>query len=49
MNFNGLLIGSGDPGALAAFYTKLLGEPMYTDESVFDLDDRSGIDLDRPA
>ena len=33
MNFNGLLIGSEDPAALSAFYTKLLGEPTYKDES----------------
>ena len=33
MNFNGMLIGSEDPVTLAAFYTKLLGEPMYKDDS----------------
>jgi predicted enzyme related to lactoylglutathione lyase len=33
VNFNGLLIGSEDPAALSAFYTKLLGEPTYKDES----------------
>ena len=33
MNFNGLLIGSEDPAALSAFYTKVLGEPTYKDES----------------
>lgn len=33
VNFNGMLIGSEDPGALAAFYTKLLGEPTQQDAS----------------
>jgi predicted enzyme related to lactoylglutathione lyase len=31
MNFNSLLIGSEDPGRLVAFYTKLFGEPAYSD------------------
>ena len=29
MNFNSILIGSEDPERLAAYYTKLLGEPMF--------------------
>ena len=29
MNFNSILIGSDDPERLAAYYTKLLGEPMF--------------------
>ncbi len=33
VNFNSILIGSEDPAALSAFYTKVLGEPTYTDES----------------
>lgn len=33
MNFNSILIGSENPEALAAFYTKLLGDPTWTDES----------------
>jgi predicted enzyme related to lactoylglutathione lyase len=33
VNFNGMLIGSEDPATLAAFYTRLLGEPMYKDDS----------------
>lgn len=33
MNFNSLLIGSEDPARLAAFYTRLLGEPMMDDGS----------------
>jgi predicted enzyme related to lactoylglutathione lyase len=33
MNFNSILIGSENPEALAAFYTKLLGEPNWKDES----------------
>ena len=33
MNFNNILIGSDDPERLAAYYTKLFGEPMYKDES----------------
>jgi predicted enzyme related to lactoylglutathione lyase len=31
MNFNSVLIGSADPAALAAYYTKLLGEPGFAD------------------
>ena len=31
MNFNSLLIGSEDPDRLVAFYTKLFGEPAYSD------------------
>ena len=31
MNFNSILIGSEDPGALAAYYTKLFGEPTWND------------------
>ena len=33
VNFNSILIGSENPGPLSAFYTKLLGEPAYKDES----------------
>ena len=33
MNFNGFLIGSEEPKRLVEFYTKVLGEPMYSDES----------------
>src|SRR5262245_22628388 len=31
MNFNSILIGSEDPGRLAAYYTKVLGEPIWSD------------------
>lgn len=31
MNFSGILIGSDDPERLAAYYTKLLGEPGWND------------------
>jgi predicted enzyme related to lactoylglutathione lyase len=31
MNFNSILIGSEDPDRLAAFYTKLLGQPTWAD------------------
>jgi predicted enzyme related to lactoylglutathione lyase len=31
MNFNSILIGSEDPQRLAAFYTKLFGEPTWSD------------------
>ncbi len=31
MNFNSILIGSEDPQRLAAFYTKLFGEPTWAD------------------
>jgi predicted enzyme related to lactoylglutathione lyase len=31
MNFNNILIGSDNPEQLAAYYTKLFGEPMYKD------------------
>jgi predicted enzyme related to lactoylglutathione lyase len=30
MNFNNILIGSEDPGGLIAFYTKLFGEPGWS-------------------
>ncbi|HEY7736534.1 MAG TPA: VOC family protein [Candidatus Limnocylindrales bacterium] len=29
MNFNSILIGTEDPGRLAAYYTKLFGEPSW--------------------
>ena len=29
MNFNSILIGSADPARLAAYYTKLLGQPEF--------------------
>jgi predicted enzyme related to lactoylglutathione lyase len=31
MNFNSILIGSEDPGRLAAYYTKLFGDPTWND------------------
>jgi predicted enzyme related to lactoylglutathione lyase len=31
MNFNNILIGSEDPERLAAYYTKLFGEPTWND------------------
>jgi predicted enzyme related to lactoylglutathione lyase len=31
MNFNSILIGSADPGRLAAYYTKLFGKPGWDD------------------
>jgi predicted enzyme related to lactoylglutathione lyase len=31
MNFNGILIGSDDPARLAAYYTRLFGDPMWSD------------------
>ena len=31
MNFNNILIGSEDPQRLADYYTKLLGEPTFSD------------------
>jgi predicted enzyme related to lactoylglutathione lyase len=33
LNFNSILIGSSDPKRLVEFYAKVLGEPMYSDES----------------
>jgi predicted enzyme related to lactoylglutathione lyase len=33
MNFNSILIGSEDPKRLVDYYTKLLGEPGYHDET----------------
>ena len=33
MDFNSMLIGSEDPKRLVEYYTKLLGEPKYSDES----------------
>jgi predicted enzyme related to lactoylglutathione lyase len=32
MNFNSILIGSDDPERLAAYYTKLFGEPTWNDD-----------------
>lgn len=31
MNFNSILIGSADPGRLTAYYTRLFGEPGWSD------------------
>jgi predicted enzyme related to lactoylglutathione lyase len=31
VDFNSILIGSGDPGALVAYYSKLFGEPAFND------------------
>jgi predicted enzyme related to lactoylglutathione lyase len=31
MNFNNILIGSEDPDRLVAYYTKLFGEPLFSD------------------
>jgi predicted enzyme related to lactoylglutathione lyase len=31
MNFNSVLIGSEDPDRLAAYYTRLFGDPMWQD------------------
>ncbi len=33
MDFNSMLIGSEDPQRLVDYYTKLLGEPTFSDES----------------
>lgn len=33
MQFNGILIGSDDPARLIEYYTKVLGEPGYADDS----------------
>ena len=33
MDFNSILIGSAEPKRLVDFYTKVLGEPAYSDES----------------
>ena len=32
MNFNSILIGSEDPKRLVEYYTKLIGEPVFSDE-----------------
>ena len=31
MNFNGILIGSEDPGRLVEYYTRVLGEPGFSE------------------
>ena len=31
MDFNSILIGSDDPETLVEYYTKLLGEPVFSD------------------
>ena len=31
MNFNSILIGSADPGRLTEYYSKLLGEPAFSE------------------
>lgn len=33
MDFNSMLIGSDDPKRLVEYYTKVLGEPTYSDDS----------------
>jgi len=33
MQFNSILIGSEDPARLAEYYTRILGQPVYTDSS----------------
>jgi predicted enzyme related to lactoylglutathione lyase len=33
MNFNSIMIGSEDPARLTEYYTKLFGEPGFSDES----------------
>ncbi len=33
MNFNSILIGSEEPKRLVEFYTKVLGEPVFSDDS----------------
>jgi predicted enzyme related to lactoylglutathione lyase len=33
MNFNSILIGSDGPKRLVEFYTKVLGEPVFSDDS----------------
>ena len=33
MDFNSILIGSDDPKRLVEYYTRVLGEPSYADES----------------
>src|SRR6478609_5965110 len=33
MNFNSILIGSGDPAPLIAYYTRLFGEPQMVDDT----------------
>ena len=35
MKFNGVLIGTDDPGKLKAFYTKLFGKPGWEDGGYF--------------
>jgi predicted enzyme related to lactoylglutathione lyase len=32
MNLNNVMIGSDDPGRLVAYYTKLFGEPAFSEE-----------------
>ena len=39
MKFNGVMIGSEDPHALAAFYTSVLGEPGFHEDSWYGWDD----------
>jgi predicted enzyme related to lactoylglutathione lyase len=39
MKFNGVMIGSEDPGALGAFYTKVLGEPGFRDGTWYGWED----------
>ena len=33
MNFNNILIGSGDPAKLIEYYTKLFGKPAFVDDT----------------
>jgi predicted enzyme related to lactoylglutathione lyase len=39
MKFNGVMIGSEDPHGLAAFYTSVLGDPGFHEDSWYGWDD----------
>ena len=43
MNFNNIMIGSDNPKALADFYKRCFGDPMYTDDSYTTFQIGSGV------
>jgi predicted enzyme related to lactoylglutathione lyase len=45
MKFTGVMLGSEDPHALAAFYTKVLGEPDFHDGTWYGWDSPAGLML----
>ncbi|MEZ4597822.1 MAG: hypothetical protein R3C32_15465 [Chloroflexota bacterium] len=49
MDFNSILIGSEQPGRLVEYYTRLLGEPRFSDGGYTGLAARHRVGHDQPA